>query len=356
MLSALDGRVAPCVMDAYTAGMAIPSEWCVVLPSVSKSITDNSVTEFSPLPQIATRYVLLPLLTAAGWALAIMESRTGGTQMVDSFGRRQRRGDGGIDVMAWMESMALGDATPGVGSDIVEVHLKLSNMLRTLVDDGADDLESSPKRSHTPPRFGNDASANKRMRIIADDLARPVAIADDTMDAYIRVLRAECDPSAIQFVMCGESKVWAASRSLMRGEGALEAAYHTEVATRLAAAPLTFVPCHSGGHWNAVIVSQADATMYVVDSIHGSGAETGFISALRWSAPAVCEGMAVLRAATPAQRDGVSCGVFVVAFADALVEWVHRQPPKVALSECWRDLRVDPAATRRRMRTRVGLP
>ena len=96
----------------------------------------------------------------------------------------------------------------------------------------------------------------------------------------------------------------------------MEEAYRSTMRDQLKTSKITLMPVHGRAHWCLVGVTK-DA-VHVLDSMGRTGTESGLLDAMRWLCPELPS--RVERPDVAQQSDAVSCGIFTIAFADAIVE------------------------------------
>ena len=345
--AALTGRVSPAVMDAYLARLtvreAVDPARLAFLPS-----TEGAVSA-SPVMPVRVRMVALPLRGEYGWSLAVADTVTSAVKVLRSqFGTA---GDGGIQVLAWAEALvgASGTDMPSRPGDELMVRLNLTVLLQK--------MQLEPVAAEDGPAWRGHVAPIVPPSVIRSDLTASVCVSDDTIDAYTALLQQRA--GRICFMRCAEVKAWASARAAVRNEpperrAAMEKDYMATVEECLAKFPYVVMPFHRCGHWLLVVISQPDNAIYSLDSMGTNGAEAPLVEACRWLALERCGSMRLEPVKVPSQADGVSCGIYALCFAEALVE--HGED--AAWGEAplfWRNLRVDARESRQRF-ARALLP
>ena len=308
LVAALTGRVAPAVVDAYVAELAQrekvdPKELCFLRAGAARAP-----------PATVARRVALPLLGSQGWTLAVADTVTGKTTVL--VGPRAEAGDdGGIDMLSWAEHMATHARLDPIG-----VRLRLGLMIGRAKEESPQELSR---------------------RVVRADLHDcRCAIADDTVDACMAELQRDVDPARVSFARCAEVATWCAVRRIEKAP--VVDAYCKEVADRMRASRCVALPVNASAHWALLVAHPESGAFYVVDSMGASGIEAPAVEACRSLAPETCAGMRLVRVAAPQQMDGVSCGIFMLCFAEALARSSGDAPA------CWRGIQVDVDAARER--------
>ena len=320
LVGALTGRVAPAVVDAYVAELVQrenvdPKELCFLRAGAVRAP-----------PETVARRVALPLLGSKGWTLAVANTTTRQTTVL--VGPNTEEGDdGGIDMLSWAEHMAA--SAPNARLDPIGVRLRLGLMLRRAPEESPQ--EESPQES---------PQALTRRVVRADLQDYRCAIADDTVDACTSELQRSVDPAHVSFARCAEVATWCAVRRIEKAP--IVDAYRKEVADRMRASRCVALPVNASAHWVLLVVHPESAAFYVMDSMGATGVEAPAVDACRSLAPETCAGMRLVRVAVPQQMDGVSCGIFMLCFAEALAHSSGDAPA------CWEGIRVDVDAARER--------
>ena len=328
---ALSGRVAPAVVDAYLKRL-------IKRERVSAhTLRFLRVGGTSVRPAVAdARWVALPIMGDGGWTLAVADTKTGTTTVLVSH-TPSPDDDGGITVLAWAECVAAhGITVPMPRIDIVAVRLELELMSRAL----AGDPESRPQVQVAPeaPRL--------QPVVRADLLDARCAISDDTVDCVMAALQRRIPESDASLMRCAEVQTWAAAKhasSFERDAQAMLAMYQKEAAARLSAARCLVMPVNAASHWVLVVAIPAAAVFYVLDSLGSSGAEAATVEACRLLAPEACARMRVERPLVPRQTDCVSCGIFMLRYAEEFVTSGGGAPA------CWSGMTVDVGTARGHM-------
>ena len=342
--AALAGRIAPEVMDAYLGRLAVreavPLTRLAFLPSAEGAVAA------APAMPANTRYVALPLRGKKGWSLAVADTSSGVVTLLARNQRASADGDGGLEVLGWAEALAVADGEmPCSPGDDLMVRLNLTVMFHV--------VRSKP--SAGAAWVPHVAAQQPVTAIVRADLAAPVRLSDDTIDACTAMLQRRAGVGGrIRIMRCAEVKAWAAARAVVDHEPAgqreaLEAEYRRTVEACLAEAACVVMPLHHAGHWLLVVINQLSDAFYALDSMGRSGMEAPLVDACRWLAPSRCGSMRYVSVDVPHQQDGVSCGIYALCFAEALIDragddlaaWGQAPP-------CWRHMKVDAGDSRRR--------
>lgn len=327
ILAALAGRMTPAVVDAYVADLVVRER---VTPEALCFLRAGSM--HAP-PTVVARHVALPILGAAGWTLAVADTKTGKTIVL--VGPHAERGDdGGVDMLAWAEHMATHDGmVPASRLDPIGVRLRLDLMLRHA---------AAPLVEKSAPR--------RVVQVDLHDMHR--AISDDTVDCCLAELQRGVDATSVSFMRCAEVATWCAAKhtaSFEKDAPAMLEAYRKEVSGRMRSSRCVAMPVHAAAHWVLLVAHPESGAFYVLDSMGATGAEHAAVAACRMLAPDTCGGMRLERVSVPHQNDGVSCGIFMLCFAEALATSGGGIPV------CWRGLRVDAEAARARFAQTVAV-
>jgi len=329
LVAALAGRMAPAVVDAYVADLVVRER---VTPEALCFLRAGSM--HAP-PAVVARHVALPILGAAGWTLAVADTKTGKTTVL--VGPRAERGDdGGVDMLAWAEHMATHDGmVPASRLDPIGVRLRLDLMLR---------------HAATAPPLAQKLTSQPVVQADLCDAHR--AISDDTVDCCLEKLQRGVDAAAVRFMRCAEVVTWCAAKhtcSFEKDAPAMLEAYRKEVGSRLRSARCVAMPVHAAAHWMLLVAHPESGAFYVLDSMGATGTEHAAVAACRMLAPDTCGGMRLERVPVPHQNDGVSCGIFMLCFAEALASSGGGVPT------CWRGMRVDAESARARFAQLVAV-
>lgn len=94
----------------------------------------------------------------------------------------------------------------------------------------------------------------------------------------------------------------------------MEEAYRSTIGELLRSSDITILPVHGGSHWCLVVVAK-DA-VHVLDSMGRTSTELQILETLHWLYPQLSD--RVRRPDVARQQDGTSCGIFCIAFAEAI--------------------------------------
>lgn len=309
IIDALEGRVSPFVVDAFVARAVSRSD--------STDIVFLPASDASPRSVPSAQRVALPVKSKSGWTLVIANSATRDATVFTSVraegcvcvGCGREPGDGGIEMLSWVTELLSRGCIPPDGGDTLVVRLELTVMMQL----------SARVTLRTDIPY---------TRVIETDLSNHVCISDDTVDFCLARVQRMADPRRIQILKCGEVKAWAGARGVVSMEAPGEArakmqdAYRNTVQEQLNKSEITLLPVHGGAHWCLVSISKD--SVRVMDSMGRSGIEYALLDALRWLYPQIPHNVIVETVAQ--QSDAVSCGIFTIAFAEAIVsskdEWV----------------------------------